>query len=93
MLGFPVAFEEDDKDFIEFEVGRSHAYLAILGTRRRGRNFIPAIEVEDLQAAVSALRRRRVRFATGIQEFAHIRLAEEDSDGNRLQLFEWRRGA
>ena len=92
ILGLPVAFEEDDKEFIEFRVGNSETYLAILGTRGGGRNFVPAIEVADLAAAVVMLRRRRVRFTTEVQEFMHIRLAEfEDPEGNRLQLFEWKR--
>lgn len=92
LLGLPAFFEEDDKEFIQFRVGDSETYLALLGTQNPGGNFVPAIEVDDLDKAVQGLEGRGISFPAGIQTFTHLRLAEfADPDGNRLQLFEWRK--
>lgn len=93
VLGLPVEFEEDDKDYIQFKVGKSDTYIAVLGSwkEREKENFIPAIEVTDLASAVAELKSKQVRFIKDIIEFTHIRLAEiEDPEGNKLQLFEFK---
>ena len=91
VLNLPVVFAEDDKDFVQFQIGSSGTYLALLGTRRKGVNFLPAIEVKGLDEVVADLREKQVRFVTEVKEYAHIRLIEfEDPDGNRLQLFEFK---
>ncbi len=93
-LGLPIVFEEEDKNYIQFQVGRSDTYLAILKTRRKNRNFIPAIEVTDLDRAIEEFRAKGVKFTSEIDEGEHVRLIDfEDTDGNLLQLFEFKRGA
>jgi len=93
-LGLPIVFEEEDKNYIQFQVGKSDTYLAILKTRRKDRNFIPAIEVMDLDRAIEAFRAKGVKFVSEIDEGEHVRLIDfEDPDGNLLQLFEFKRGA
>src|SRR3972149_6723111 len=92
-LRLPIVFEEEDKNYIQFQVGKSDTYLAILKTRRKDRNFIPAIEVTDLDRAIEELRSKGVKFVSEVDEGEHVRLIDfEDPDGNRLQLFEFKKG-
>lgn len=94
VLGLKLVFEEDDKDFIQFSAGKSTTYLALLGVPKNSSssNFVPTLEVDDIDAAVDRLRTKGVKFITRILEFTHIRLVEfVDPEGNRLQLFEWKK--
>ena len=85
----PVFFEEDDKEFIQFKVGESETYLAVLGSQSQEANFIPAIEVSSIEPVVAELKSRGIKFTSEIMSFTHIRLVEfQDPDGNRVQLFE-----
>lgn len=56
-LGLPLNFEEERKDFIQFKVGSSKTYLALLDLKKTGmtksRGFVPTFEVPDLQKFIS----------------------------------------
>lgn len=87
-----------DKEFIQFRAGKSKTYLALLGAgngysrRRAPSNFIPALEVDDIEAMATKLRRRGIRSLYRIMDFTHIRLGELMApEGNLLQLFQWRK--
>ena len=87
-------FEEEDKDYIQLQVGKSDTYLAVLKARRKDRNLIPAIEFTDLDRAIEASRSRGVKFVSEIDEGKHVRIIDfEDPNGNRPRLFEFKKGA
>jgi len=39
-LGLPVNFEEERKDFIQFRIGSSKTYLALLDAKKTGSEYI-----------------------------------------------------
>ena len=61
-LGLPVNFEEERKDFIQFRIGGSKAYLALLDAKKTGseytQGFIPTLEVSDLDRFVGRMKKK-----------------------------------
>jgi predicted enzyme related to lactoylglutathione lyase len=95
-LGLPLNFEEERKDFIQFKVGPSKTYLALLDTKKTGmtkRNgFVPTFEVQDLDKFIQSMKRKGVKVGRRIAEGDHVRLVDFfDPSGNLLQAFEWKR--
>lgn len=96
ILGLPLNFEEERKDFIQYKVGRSKTYLAILDTRKtgitKGAGFVPTFEVPDLAAFIGRMKEKGVRVGDDVVEGDHVRLVDfYDPNGNLLQAFEWKR--
>jgi predicted enzyme related to lactoylglutathione lyase len=95
-LGLSLNFEEEQKDFVQFKVGPSKTYLALLDTKKTGstrRNgFVPTFEVEDLAKFVQSMKKKGVKVGRRIFEGDHMRLVDFfDPSGNLLQAFEWKR--
>jgi len=95
-LGLPLNFEEERKDFIQFKVGSSKTYLALLDLKKTGmtksRGFVPTFEVRNLQKFVLSMREKGVRVGRRIVEGDHVRLVDFfDPNGNLLQAFEWKK--
>src|SRR3989442_11024346 len=95
VLGLPLNFEEERKDFIQFRVGTSKTYLALLDTAKTGmtkRNgFVPTFEVSDLDKFIAQMKVKRVKVGSRISEGDHVRLVDfYDPNGNLLQAFEWK---
>ena len=96
ILGLPLNFEEERKDFIQYKVGPSKTYLALLDTKKTGmtgsKGFVPTFEVPDLDKFVQSMKEKRVRVGRRIVEGDHVRLVDfYDPNGNLLQAFEWKR--
>jgi len=94
-LGLPLNFEEERKDFIQFKVGESKTYPALLNTKKTGmtrcKGFVPTFEVTDLQKFIRSMKKKGVRFEEHIAEGDHVRLVDfYDPNGNLLQAFEWK---
>jgi len=95
-LGLLVNFEEERKDFIQFRIGGSKTYLALLDAKKTGseyaQGFIPTLEVSDLDRFVSRMKNKGVKFAKRIVEGEHVRLIDfYDTGGHLLQAFEFKR--
>ena len=95
-LGLPLNFEEERKDFIQFKVGSSKTYLALLDLKKTGmtksRGFVPTFEVPNLQKFVQSMKEKGVKVGRRIAEGDHVRLVDFfDPNGNLLQAFEWKR--
>ena len=91
-------FEEERKDFVQFKVGSSKTYLALLDLKKTGmtksKGFVPTFEVPDLQNFVRSMREKGVRVGRRIVEGDHVRLVDFfDPNGNLLQAFEWKHTA
>lgn len=96
VLGLPLNFEEERKDFIQFKVGASKTYLALLDLKKTGmtraKGFVPTFEVRDLGAFIRSMKRKGVKVGRHIVEGDHVRLVDFfDLNGNLLQAFEWKR--
>jgi predicted enzyme related to lactoylglutathione lyase len=96
VLGLPLVFEEERKDFLQFRVGSSKTYLALLDSKKTGMpgrgGFVPTFEVADLDRFVEQMKRKRVRVGKEIAEGDHVRLVDfYDPDGNLLQAFQWKK--
>ncbi len=97
-LGLALNFEEERKDFIQFKVGPSKTYLALLDTKKTGmtrcNGFVPTFEVPKLKKFISSMKKKGVRVGRRIVEGDHVRLVDFfDPNGNLLQAFEWKRKA
>ena len=95
-LGLPVNFEEERKDFIQFRIGSSKTYLALLDAKKTGseyiEGFIPTLEVSDLDRFVSRMKKKGVKFTKRVVEGEHVRLIDfYDTGGHLLQAFEFKR--
>jgi predicted enzyme related to lactoylglutathione lyase len=95
-LGLSLSFEEERKDFVQFKVGSSKTYIALLDVKRTGmtraRGFIPTLEVPSLNAFIRSMKRKGVKVGQHIVEGEHVRLVDFfDPNGNLLQAFEWKR--
>jgi len=95
ILGLPLNFEEERKDFIQYKVGPSKTYLALLDTKKTGmtrsKGFVPTFEVSDLDRFIRSMRQRGVRVGRRVAEGDHVRLVDfYDPNGNLLQAFEWK---
>lgn len=95
-LGLPLNFEEERKDFIQFKVGPSKTYLALLDTKKTGMTrrsgFVPTFEVEDLDKFIQSMKKKGVKVGRRIAEGDHVRLVDFfDPNGNLLQAFAWKR--
>jgi catechol 2,3-dioxygenase-like lactoylglutathione lyase family enzyme len=95
-LGLPLNFEEERKDFIQFKVGSSKTYLALLDVKRTGmtraKGFVPTFEVRSLDQFIRSMKRKGVRVGRHVIEGDHVRLVDFlDPNGNLLQAFEWKR--
>ncbi len=95
ILSLPLNFEEERKDFIQFKVGPSKTYLALLDTKKTGmtrsKGFVPTFEVSDLDRFIGSMRQKGVRVGRRIAEGDHVRLVDfYDPNGNLLQAFEWK---
>ncbi len=95
-LGLPVNFEEERKDFIQFRIGGSKTYLALVNAKKTGseniQGFIPTLEVSDLDRFVGRMKKKGVKFAKRIVEGKHVRLIDfYDASGCLLQAFEFKR--
>ncbi len=96
VLGLPLNFEEERKDFIEFKVGSSKTYLALLDTVKTGMTkrsgFVPTFEVSNLDKFISRMKARKVKVGRRIAEGDHVRLVDfYDPNDNLLQAFQWKR--
>ncbi len=96
VLGLPLNFEEERKDFIQYKVGNSKTYLALLNTVKTGmakaKGFVPTFEVPDLDRFVKQMKKQKVRVGRRIAEGDHVRLVDfYDPNGNLLQAFQWKR--
>ena len=95
ILGLPLNFEEERKDFIQYKVGPSKTYLALLDTKKTGmtrsKGFVPTFEVSDLGKFIRSMKERKVRVGRRVVEGDHVRLVDfYDPNGNLLQAFEWK---
>ncbi len=95
-LGLPVNFEEERKDFIQFRIGSSKTYLALLDAKKTGseyiEGFIPTLEVSDLDRFVSRMKKKGVKFTKRVVEGEHVRLIDfYDTGGPLLKAFEFKR--
>jgi len=95
-LGLPLNFEEERKDFIQFKVGSSKTYLALLDTKKthmtRSKGFVPTFEVSDLDKFIRSVKEKGVRVGRRVAEGDHVRLVDfYDPNGNLLQAFEWKK--
>lgn len=96
VLGLPLNFEEERKDFIQYKVGDSKTYLALLNTVKTGmtkaKGFVPTFEVSNIERFIKQMRKSRVRVGRRIAEGDHVRLVDfYDPNGNVLQAFQWKR--
>jgi len=96
ILGLPLNFEEERKDFIQYKVGQSKTYLALLDTVKTGmtkaKGFVPTFEVSNLDQFVKRMKEKKVKVGSRIAEGDHVRLVDfYDPNGNILQAFEWKR--
>jgi len=96
VLGLPLNFEEERKDFIQFRVGSSKTYLALLDTVKtgmtKGSGFVPTFEVPNLDKFINHMKARKVKVGRRIAEGDHVRLIDfYDPNGNLLQAFQWKR--
>ena len=94
-LGLPLNFEEERKDFIQYKVGRSKTYLAILNTRKTGMTkaggFVPTFEVLDLGKFIGRMKKNGVKVGKHVAEGDHVRLVDfYDPNDNLLQAFQWK---
>jgi len=94
ILDLSLNFEEERKDFIQFKVGPSKTYLALLDTKKTGmtrsKGFVPTFEVPDLDKFIRSMKEKRVRVGRRVAEGDHVRLVDfYDPNGNLLQAFEW----
>ena len=97
-LGLPVNFEEERHDFIQFRIGGSKTYLALLDAKKTGseyiQGFIPTLEVSDLDKFVSRMKKKGMKFAKRIVGGEHVRLIDfYDTGGRLLQAFEFKNGS
>ena len=95
VLGLPLNFEEERKDFIQYKVGSSKTYLALLDTVKTGMNkargFVPTFEVSNLDRFIKNMKQKKVRVGRRIVEGDHVRLVDfYDPNKNMLQAFEWK---
>jgi predicted enzyme related to lactoylglutathione lyase len=95
-LGLPLNFEEERKDFVQFKVGTSKTYLAILDIKKTGMTkadgFVPTFEVPDLGRFISRMKKKGVTVGDHVAEGDHVRLVDfYDPNGNLLQAFQWKR--
>ena len=95
-LDLSLNFEEERKDFIQFKVGSSKTYLALLDVKKTGmsraKGFVPTFEVRNLDTFIRSMKRNGVKIAGRIVEGEHVRLVDFfDPNGNVLQAFEWKR--
>src|SRR5437867_4799171 len=76
VLGLPLNFEEERKDFIQYKVGSSKTYLALLDTVKTGMNkargFVPTLEVSNLDRFIKSMKQRKVRVGRRIAEGDHV---------------------
>jgi len=98
VLGLPLNFEEERKDFIQYKVGNSKTYLALLNTVKTGmtraKGFVPTFEVADLDFFITQMKKHKVRVGRRIAEGDHVRLVDfYDPNGNLLQAFQRKRKA
>lgn len=96
VLGLALNFEEERKDFIQFKVGPSKTYLALLDAKKTGMTkcsgFVPTFEVPDLKRFISRMKTKGVKVGEHIAEGAHVRLVDfYDPNGNLLQAFQWKK--
>src|SRR5437899_3064252 len=65
VLGLPLNFEEERKDFIQYKVGQSKTYLALLDTVKTGmtktKGFVPTFEVSNLDRFVKRMKDKKVK--------------------------------
>lgn len=97
-LGLPLNFEEERKDFIQYKVGTSKTYLALLDVKKTGmrqaRGFVPTFEVPNLDKFIRSMKKKGVKVGRNLVEGDHVRLVDFfDPIGNLLQAFEWKRKA
>lgn len=92
-LGLKTAMLDQEHAFAMY--GKGAPYVAVVGKGMklaRGRSrAVPDLVVEDLDAALSALKKRRVRVLSP-PEASHegYRIARiADPEGNEIHLFEW----
>lgn len=56
-LGLALNFEEERKDFIQFKIGSSKTYLALLDLKKTGmtkaKGFVPTLEVPNLDEFIA----------------------------------------
>ena len=95
-LGLPLNFEEERKDFIQFKVGPSKTYLALLDTKKTGMTrrsgFVPTFEVQNLDKFIQSMKKKGVKIGRRIAEGDHVRIVDFlDPNGNLLQALEWKR--
>jgi predicted enzyme related to lactoylglutathione lyase len=95
-LGLPLNFEEERKDFIQYKVGPTKTYLALLDTAKTGmtkaKGFVPTFEVPNLDKFISQMKQKKVKVGRRIAEGDHVRLVDfYDPNGNLLQAFQWKR--
>ena len=95
-LSLLVNFEEERKDFIQFRIGSSKTYLALLDAKKTGseyiEGFIPTLEVSDLDRFVSRMKKKGVKFTKRVVEGEHVRLIDfYDTGGRLLKAFEFKR--
>jgi predicted enzyme related to lactoylglutathione lyase len=93
VLKLPLNFEEERKDFIQYKIGNSKTYLALLNTVKTGmtkaKGFVPTFEVEDLDRFIKQMKKQKVRVGRSIAEGDHVRLVDfYDPNGNLLQAFQ-----
>src|SRR5712692_957409 len=86
-LGLSLNFEEERKDFIQFKVGPSKTYLALLDTKKTGMTrrsgFVPTFEVQDLDKFIQSMKKKGVKVGRRIAEGDHVRLVDFfDPNGN-----------
>jgi len=98
VLRLPLNFEEERKDFVQYRVGNSKTYLALLNTVKTGmtkaKGFVPTFEVPDLDQFIKRMKKQKVRVGPRIAEGDHVRLVDfYDPNGNLLQAFQWKRKA
>lgn len=95
VVGLTLNFEEERNDFIQFRVGSSKTYLALLDTKKTGmiqcNGFVPTFEVTDLEKFIGYMKRKGVKVGKHIVEGDHVRLVDFfDPNGNLLQAFQWK---
>src|SRR5207245_9843684 len=72
ILDLSLNFEEERKDFIQFKVGPSKTYLALLDTKKTGmtrsKGFVPPFEVPDLDQCIRSMKERMVTGVIRVEE-------------------------
>jgi catechol 2,3-dioxygenase-like lactoylglutathione lyase family enzyme len=96
ILGLKLHFEEEHKDFLQFKVGSSKTYLALLNTKKTGMTkagaFVPTFEVPDLKRFRDRMKSKGVRVDGRVAEGDHVKLVDfYDPNGNLLQAFQRKR--